>query len=238
MVAINVEEKLGELEITHDSATKDTQNDDAGIGKGGENASDNENGVQWESLLQLISQRVDEAIEAGKEAQEARTTEEHDRYYRAVFDKLLDEVASRNDIPNAVMRTPLRALTLTFCHSSLAGQCPCCLDYLDLTTATVNAGDDDPDGITKGHMIKALRDNLHPEPSTTGDDAPDSGRPKITLLNFCWMNDPSGGLVDNALFVYFGRSDDDSSSTRSVPGDGHEDPKASQDDDEEISEEE
>lgn len=241
MAASNIEQKLEELEITNDSGTKDTEIDDVEMDKDGENASE-KNGVQWETLLKLISQRVDEAIEADKEAHEARTTEEHDRYYRAVFDELLDEAASRDDIPNAVTRPPLKELTLTFCHSSLAGQCPCCLDFLELPTAAVQAGEDDHDGVTKAHVIKALRDHLHPEPSTTtngDDDAPDSERPKITLLNFCWMNSAMGGLVDDALFVYYGRSDDDSSSTRSALGeDGHEGPKESQDNDEEISEEE
>lgn len=36
---------------------------------------------------------------------------------------------------------------------------------------------------------------------------------KVTLLDFCWMND--GGLMDDTLYVYYSTPEDDTSSTRS-----------------------
>ena len=182
MAASTVKERMKSLEITHDcaddtqqdTATKVTQQengdqvDDTDDGNG-EESEVAKNGVQLASLLELIGQRVDEAIEAGKEGNDARTLGEHHRYHRAIYDKLRDEVALRDDIPNAIHHGPLKELTLKFCHSSLAGHCPCCYDCLDFPTVMVRAGDDDLDGITKDHVITAIRDELHPETKETDD---------------------------------------------------------------------
>ena len=214
--------------------------------------------VQWDSLLQLITMRVDEAMEAAAAIDgqgENWSAEEHNRHYRAAFEAMRDEVAKRDDIPEAIVSAPgVHLLRLVFCPARLSGRCPCCLDGgYSLPFAVVGVSNDDefPEvGITKDILIQGLRDGLHPEPKPkpkleeggekvefvdpkegseqvveadggdedSDDDDDDDGlidADKVTLLNFCWMNDHTG-LVDDTLYVYYSTPDDDSSSTRSV----------------------
>ncbi|KAK7741973.1 hypothetical protein SLS62_010838 [Diatrype stigma] len=166
--------------------------------------------VQWDSLLRLISQRVDDVTETGAVAGtkndpnipsnievDTLSLDDHDRHYRAAFERIREEVAARNDIPDAVATAPgLSTLRLTFVPASLAGRCPCCLGDYDFPSliicATTSGGSaregEDGDtqhmetqggeggiGVTKDMLIQGIRDGLYPGPDRVDDPetAPD-----------------------------------------------------------------
>lgn len=75
--------------------------------------------MQWDALLQLIATRTNEAMETAtaavaavaqtqddKEQQQTWTAAEHNAHYRATFEALREEVASRDDIPDAIATLP------------------------------------------------------------------------------------------------------------------------------------
>lgn len=142
--------------------------------------------MQWDALLQLIATRTNEAMETAtaaaaavaqtqddKEQQQTWTAAEHNAHYRATFEALREEVASRDDIPDAIATPPgIRRLRLVFCPARLAGRCPCCLDGgygLPRAVVGVGSGGDDhasPEvgvGVTKDLLLQGLRDGLFPD---------------------------------------------------------------------------
>lgn len=143
--------------------------------------------MQWDALLQLIATRTNEAMETATAAaaavaqtqddkeqqQQTWTAAEHNAHYRATFEALREEVASRDDIPDAIATPPgIRRLRLVFCPARLAGRCPCCLDGgygLPRAVVGVGSGGDDhasPEvgvGVTKDLLLQGLRDGLFPD---------------------------------------------------------------------------
>lgn len=146
----------------HNDNDADVHTDGDGDGNG--DGDDLDDGVQyprlqWDSLLRLISHRIDDATEAAAAATATTATkdspnslsnaeietwslDDHDRHYRAAFDRIREEVAARDDIPDAVATAPgLSNLRLAFVPAFLAGRCPCCLvdyDFPSLTICTTN----------------------------------------------------------------------------------------------------
>ncbi len=91
---------------------------------------------QWSVLLNLLQDRITETAEANKDDAQSMSLEAHNAYNRAAFASLRGEIASRDDIPNAVMNPPTQMLTLTFYGGWNETSCHGCLDFRDADDVT------------------------------------------------------------------------------------------------------
>ncbi|XDG09292.1 hypothetical protein ABKA04_008907 [Annulohypoxylon sp. FPYF3050] len=130
------------------------------------------------------------------------TLEEHNAYYRAMFDRLREELILRDDIPNAIMEEPTKELTLTFYGRWNEPVCLGCLDFhdtSDIIHIELHAKEDEPDGVTKDDLIRCICEvvcgGLHVYSES-------SEEPGIILSNFDWMGTTSlCNLEDSILYI-------------------------------------
>lgn len=167
-----VEEKEQTQQENEVNPEPQEENDDEGEGD-----SDGENGghrkrPQWDLLTELISDRALEAVKASRDVNATRTPAEHHAYFRTVYERMREEAAARDDIPNALTDPPLQELRLEFAPHSYSGRCPCCFDFENFPSVMVYANPDEPDGVTKDQVIEAICAELHPFPKSEEEQSP------------------------------------------------------------------
>ncbi|KAI1386656.1 uncharacterized protein F4822DRAFT_323291 [Hypoxylon trugodes] len=129
--------------------------------------------------------------------------EEHNAYYCAVFDQVLQEIASRDDIPNAVMEPPAESLTLTFYGGWNNYLCLGCADFYDtedIVHAETYARKGESDGITKDDLIRTIGEVLYGGLHTFCRDS----KEEIGIIpsRLDWMGTTSLCTpVDNILYI-------------------------------------
>ncbi|KAI0889212.1 uncharacterized protein GGS22DRAFT_184786 [Annulohypoxylon maeteangense] len=129
------------------------------------------------------------------------TLEQHNSYYRSIFDRVREESASRDDIPNAVMENPTKELTLTFYGRWNEHICLGCVDFHDtndIIHVEIHAKGDEPDGVTKDDLIRSIGEvyrGLHVYSKSNKETG-------IILSNFDWMGTTTlCNLEDSILYI-------------------------------------
>ncbi|KAI2621284.1 hypothetical protein GGR54DRAFT_639414 [Hypoxylon sp. NC1633] len=119
---------------------------------------------QWSVLIKILRARVNEARKAAAERGQEMSLEEHNAYYRGVFDNVREEVASRDDIPNAIMEKPTQTLNLSFYAGWSKPVCLSCLNFQrgdDIIHIEIHARKDEPDGVTKDDLVRCIGEVLY-----------------------------------------------------------------------------
>ncbi|KAI1208401.1 uncharacterized protein F4807DRAFT_461729 [Annulohypoxylon truncatum] len=157
---------------------------------------------QWSALLELLSKRLDKAAIAVRDSGREMTPEEHNAYYRAIFDEVRGEAASRDDIPNAIMEKPVKELTLTFYGRWNDPVCLGCLDFNDTNDTIhveIHAKEGEPDGVTKDDLIRRICEVIYGGLHVYREPNKEVG---IILSNFDWMGTAKiCNLVDSILYI-------------------------------------
>ncbi|KAK7755999.1 hypothetical protein SLS62_001942 [Diatrype stigma] len=156
-----------ENEVNLEPQEKD--NDGGESDSGYENDDYGKTSPPWAFLTDLIADRALEAVKASREVNATRTPAEHHAYFRTVFERMREEAAARDDIPNAVTEEPLRKLRLRFIPQQYSSRCHCCFDFENFPQAIVRANPDQPGVITKDQVLEAICATLHPFPESEGD---------------------------------------------------------------------
>lgn len=158
---------------------------------------------QWKALLQLLSERLDEATRTVEEGGQEMSVEDHNTYYRAIFNKVREEAASRDDIPNTIMEKPTKTLILTFYGKWNEPVCLGCVDFHDTNDVIhieICAKEDEPDGVTKDDLINRIAEvlygGLHVLPRGSKKEM------RIIPSGFDWMGTTKlCNLVDRILYI-------------------------------------
>ncbi|KAI1093032.1 hypothetical protein F5B19DRAFT_491798 [Rostrohypoxylon terebratum] len=157
---------------------------------------------QWGSLIQLLSKYLDEAAIGAEEGGRYMTLEEHNAYYRAMFDRLREELRLRVDIPNAVMEEPTKELTLTFYGRWNEPVCLGCLDFhdtSDIIHVELHAEEDEPDGVTKDDLVRCICEVICGGIHVYSESNEETG---VILSNFDWMGTTAlCNLEDSILYI-------------------------------------
>ncbi|OTA59199.1 hypothetical protein K449DRAFT_436160 [Hypoxylon sp. EC38] len=157
-------------------------------------------GPQWGSLLQLLSERLDEATKTGGQEM---SVEGHKAHYRAIFNKVREEAASRDDIPNAIMEKPTKTLILTFYGKWKQPACLGCVDFHDTNDVIhieIWAKENEPDGVTKDDLINRIAEVLYGGLHVLSRGSKEEMR--IIPSGFDWMGTTKlCNLVDSILYV-------------------------------------
>lgn len=157
---------------------------------------------QWSSLIQLLSHYLDEAAITAGESSRQMTLQEHNAHYRAVFDRLREELMLRDDIPNAIMEEPTKELTITFYERWNEPVCLGCLDFhdtSDIIHVELHAKEDEPDGVTKDDLIRCICEVVCGGLHVYSESNEETG---IILSNFDWMDTTAlCNLEDSILYI-------------------------------------
>ncbi|KAI1759695.1 hypothetical protein GGR53DRAFT_128815 [Hypoxylon sp. FL1150] len=157
---------------------------------------------QWSALLNLLKEQIAQAAKLARDNKTVMSLEEHNAYYRAVFGRVREEVASRKDIPNAVMDPPTQMLTMTFYGGWHEVCCIGCLDYYptnDIIHVELQAKKGEPDGVTKDDLLECICEVLHGGIHMDNRNSKEIG---ITLTDLNWLGTTRiCNLVDNILYV-------------------------------------
>ncbi|KAI2466261.1 hypothetical protein F4781DRAFT_406526 [Annulohypoxylon bovei var. microspora] len=160
---------------------------------------------QWSALLKLLDKHLDKAAIELREGGRELSPEEHNAFYHAIFDKVRAEVASRDDIPNAVMEEPTKTLTLTFYGRWNEPVCLGCLDFHDkndIIHVEVHAKEDEPDGVTKDDLICRICEVVYRGIHIQNESKKEIG---VLLSKFDWMGTTTMcNLVDSILYIGYG----------------------------------
>ncbi|KAI1775065.1 hypothetical protein F4818DRAFT_417685 [Hypoxylon cercidicola] len=158
---------------------------------------------QWSILLNLLRDRVTDATNVARDNGQHRSLEEHDAYYRAVFSKVREEVAARDDIPNAVMDPPTETLILTFHGGWNETACLGCLDFHDaddVIHVDIHAKKDEPDGVTKDDILRCICEVLYGGLHMVHRDS--KKETGILLRDLNWMGTTSlCNLLDTIVYI-------------------------------------
>ncbi|KAI1460286.1 hypothetical protein F4805DRAFT_388812 [Annulohypoxylon moriforme] len=157
---------------------------------------------QWNAVLGLLSRYLDKAAVEVRESGRKMTAEEHNSYYQAIFNKLREELASRDDIPNAIMEKPTKELTLTFYGKWNEPICIGCVDFhetSDIIHVEIHAKEDEPDGVTKDDLVRRICEVAYTGLRVYGKS---NRELSIILSSFDWMGTTTlCNLADGILYI-------------------------------------
>ncbi|KAI6091240.1 hypothetical protein F4821DRAFT_255056 [Hypoxylon rubiginosum] len=158
---------------------------------------------QWSALLNLLKDRLDQATKLVPDNGMAMSLKKHNAYYRAVFDRVREEVASRTDIPNAVMNPPTQMITLTFHGGWNKAHCLGCLDWHgtdDIIHVELHAKKNEPDGVTKDDLLECICKVLYGGVHMV--DPASKKKTGIKLSDLNWKGTTVlCNLIDNMVYV-------------------------------------
>ncbi|KAI1102202.1 hypothetical protein F4804DRAFT_343409 [Jackrogersella minutella] len=158
---------------------------------------------QWGALLKLLTDHLLEATRVPKYNDQEMSVEERNAYYRAIFNKVRQEAALRDDIPNSIMDKPVQTLTLTFYGRWNGPVCLSCLNFDssdDIIHVKINAKENEPDGVTKDDLICRLCEVLYGGLHVRRETMQEIG---IVPSNFDWLCTDTRSInpEDNILYI-------------------------------------
>lgn len=133
-------------------------------------------------------------------------------YWRGVFARLHERVASDDSIPEHLTSPPSRAFWVNLFAQAPTAEpaCPCCLPDVEPSVKLENA-----EGVTKGDLIAGLGGVLYGagRPPRVYAEDPDGGlvpeaeeekRPGVLVHGADWMSEGGGGDDEGRKYVYTG----------------------------------